>query len=355
MKTPALLLLVVLASTGCLVAVQEGDGGTGGGAGGGTGGGTGGGIGSCGCQHDSDCSAGTICEVDPRLTCPSGGSGGACVIGCRVDTQCRAGETCVPTQCIDSACVPGTCEKCVDQDEDGYTAGCDPLSVCPGKKSCDCDDKNAKRSPGVTEICDNGIDDNCDGRVDRADPKCLACSQGQAACVNHFACGFEGKMCSDGCCEYCPAFPPDACPVDQSFFPTGIDPANGCATPPECASTPSCPKIYAPVCAQNYATYENECLMKARNQSLLHTGPCLPGEGLACNLGSDGDACGRFTHMYCRDTCPICGAGPPQARCTQEDACVFDVDCNGQSNGARCDGGTPKAQCVSHSCQFSCQ
>ena len=45
----------------------------------------------------------------------------------------------------------------VDADGDGYPA------------SLDCDDNNAAVYPGAGEICDNGLDDDCDGLIDWAD------------------------------------------------------------------------------------------------------------------------------------------------------------------------------------------
>ncbi len=49
----------------------------------------------------------------------------------------------------------------VDADGDGWT-------VAQG----DCNDSNPNINPGAAEICDNGIDDNCNGQVDFADPSC---------------------------------------------------------------------------------------------------------------------------------------------------------------------------------------
>ncbi|PSR13661.1 MAG: hypothetical protein C7N36_07150, partial [Bacteroidetes bacterium] len=54
--------------------------------------------------------------------------------------------------------VPGNTPEAIDNDGDGY-------SYCDG----DCDDTNASISPGSPEICD-GLDNDCDGLVDSADP-----------------------------------------------------------------------------------------------------------------------------------------------------------------------------------------
>jgi len=60
-----------------------------------------------------------------------------------------------------------------DDDKDGYGGGpdfvdrneCDTLPPGFVQNGLDCDDKNPAVNPAATEIC-NGLDDNCDGRID---------------------------------------------------------------------------------------------------------------------------------------------------------------------------------------------
>jgi hypothetical protein len=61
--------------------------------------------------------------------------------------------------------------KCVDDDGDGYTKYA-AATGCANGVVVDCDDYHADINPGATEICDNGIDDDCDGDIDSADSDC---------------------------------------------------------------------------------------------------------------------------------------------------------------------------------------
>lgn len=65
---------------------------------------------------------------------------------------------------------------CTDSDGDGYStggSGCGPV---------DCDDNNAAVNPAALEICDDGVDNNCNSRVDSADSVCQSNEDGEDGC-----------------------------------------------------------------------------------------------------------------------------------------------------------------------------
>jgi len=77
------------------------------------------------------------------------------------------------------------CQVCLDGDEDGYG---DPASEACTYPELDCDDSTADVNPGETEICGNGIDDDCDTLTDGDDPACggtgLLPDTDQSVCYN---------------------------------------------------------------------------------------------------------------------------------------------------------------------------
>jgi hypothetical protein len=97
---------------------------------------------------------------------------------------------------------------CPDADDDGY-AVCDGSCSPAGGDQCgDCDDAVAAVNPGATEICDNGVDEDCD----TADPACLVCpdrdGDGRALCdpACRPAAGGQCGDCDDGepgCADDC--------------------------------------------------------------------------------------------------------------------------------------------------------
>lgn len=64
-----------------------------------------------------------------------------------------------PLGCQEAACISEP-DTCTDADGDGYAI---EGGVCG---LVDCDDNNPQVSPGALEVCDNGIDDDCNGLID---------------------------------------------------------------------------------------------------------------------------------------------------------------------------------------------
>ncbi len=81
-------------------------------------------------------------------------------------TDCAVGEV-----CENGSCVPAVTYY-IDQDGDLYGDAATTIiagSMAPNGyvlDNTDCNDTDASINPGATEVCSNGIDDNCDGNVD---------------------------------------------------------------------------------------------------------------------------------------------------------------------------------------------
>lgn len=100
----------------------------------------------------------------------------------------------------DTGTIRGSVEEgtiCVDADEDGYQA-----SSCGGN---DCNDSNPNAHPNnppenTSELCTDGIDNDCFGNADEADPNCQGIiPEGQSPCpINEDNDGHISLLCVNG-------------------------------------------------------------------------------------------------------------------------------------------------------------
>jgi hypothetical protein len=131
----------------------------------------------------------TCTDMDNDGYSIEGGSCGA--VDCddlNADVNPGAAEIC--TDAIDNNCngLTDTADmnavncplNCTDNDADGY-------SIEGGEcGAIDCDDNNADVNPGALEVCDDGIDNNCDSHVDSADNVCQTTDDDDTTDENHW-------------------------------------------------------------------------------------------------------------------------------------------------------------------------
>jgi len=149
-----------------------------------------------GCDQDGYCSgAFKTCTASVWGSCSKVPGTEICSGG--IDEDCDTYTDCSDSNCVGNpscvVCVPEVCGNGVDDDCDGAFDCSD--SDCGGNPSC---------VVCVPEVCGNGVDDDCDGDVDLADDDCCDCSHNLCSSSNN------GLRC-DGCSWYSVAGVSEVC------------------------------------------------------------------------------------------------------------------------------------------------
>lgn len=151
------------------------------------------------------------------------------------------GSSCQVTESSESSCSDGLdndCDGvvdgadsdcCRDADGDGYSA-----SSCGGS---DCDDADSAVGPGARELCGDDVDNDCNGRADCAD---LACSGVLGCCADKDGDGYAALDCGgDDCNDSQAAMYPGATELCSDGMDNDCDGAADCSDG-SCGSAPVC-------------------------------------------------------------------------------------------------------------------
>ncbi len=236
------------------------------------------------CDGLLDCADTADCAGDPACV-----TGGACTDYTNKG-DCNADPNCVWVGKGKS----GHCENaapCPDADSDGYTD-----TACGG---ADCNDADPDVNPGAAEVCDDTVDNDCDGSTDCADGDCT----GIPPCP---VCDPSETSCTDG--------------VDND-----CDGSTDCADP-DCTGDPDCPTGCTDADGDSYAIEGGSCgpVDCDDNDPTSH-----PFANEICNDGADNDCDGLVDEATANEE-GLCGDG-------LDNDCDGDIDCDDRRDCRRDD------------------
>jgi hypothetical protein len=272
-----------------------------------------------------------------------------------VGVRCGVEQTCSDGRCVEAYVDPATLERfdpardprdtdggapdmdagapdmdasapdmtvCADADGDGH-----PAAVCGGD---DCDDSRAAVSPDATEICNGGVDDDCDGAADAADGVCVPCAAGftgvDGACTDVDECAMPG-LCgagAAGCTNVPGSF---VCACAAGYAPM-MEMGGVCANIDECAAPVN--PCDVGTCVDNAGSYACICPTGYRLGSVPQI-TCVDVD--ECTEGTD--LCSDSPAALCENvpgdytcTCPAGyeGSGRGVGSCVDVDECALGMD-----------------------------
>jgi hypothetical protein len=306
----------------------------------------------CGeCCGDDDCRSSpgqvTVCDLAThkcKSSCPTGTK--SCNDKCVPEGSCCKNEDCPPKSGQVGKCDSGTgqCTWSCGADTKPCNSACISLKgcctneECPGSFACVsntcsttmCRDGNQKGP----ENCENGRDDDCDGKTDCED----------SDCPNGHACGSD-KVCGSGSCNPCingASCPQGACKQGRTSCATGTALCMADGNAPDGSD-----------CGGGRACKGGACVTCGANGQM-----CCPGNG--CNGGTcDNQVCCPAGQKNCGGRCQdCCSASDCAARANQTAACnggscSYTANCSAATcdMSARCEGDTP----VRNTCNSSGQ
>ncbi|MGD8874794.1 MAG: multicopper oxidase domain-containing protein, partial [Gammaproteobacteria bacterium] len=193
-------------------------------------------------ESPTSCGVG-VCQSSGNLTCSGGSETDTCVPGSPTEpgteVSCNDGldndcdgltdandpdcAVCVPDETPEQSCFDGSDNDCDTLVDCADTADCEGASGAPtscglgvctttgnltcagGSQTDNCSPLPATE-PGTELTCDNGLDDDCDGLADTADPDCaggVVCSSipDKPTCNNEPTCEWQGSPKNGSCID----------------------------------------------------------------------------------------------------------------------------------------------------------
>ena len=226
----------------------------------------------CECSCNEECDDYNVCTVDQCVD-------GVCTyVNAENGTVCDDGNS----STVNDVCMIGICAGEVDNDGDGYG-------------SDDCNDSDPAINPGAAEVCNDGIDNNCNGQTDCSDASCSSyptcvppapapTGGGGFLAIGGGAVTAPSIVCGNDKCEYgenCLNCPED-CLEEGEICCNNISYSGNCCVDADCEEGYECNlaktcilTIVAPSCSEDWICSDwTECINSTQTRSCIDKNDC---------------------------------------------------------------------------------